>query len=148
LLAKRSQFPFQDAFPPHPPFDTFAEPPGPNDPIDNIWDLRRKHEHRFDPLLYLGNDVMHEVLLYAVSLWDIAESRARGTEIIPRHYIGDPPLLMDVSRRWNLFITSSRQLWSYVFIDTDDEDVLECPLVVACKRLANFCVMSARWRST
>jgi len=125
LLSKRSQFPFQDAFPPHPPFDTFAEPLGLNNLIDNIWDLRRKHERRFDPLLYLGNDVMHEVLLYAVSLWDIAESRARGTEIIPRNHMGDPLVLMNVSRRWNLFITSSPQLWSYVLIDTDDEDVLE-----------------------
>jgi len=68
---------------------------------------------------------MYEVLIYAVSLWDIAESRAWGTEIIPRHYIGDPLMLMNVSRRWSQFITSSPQLWSYVLIDTDDEDVLE-----------------------
>jgi len=125
LLAKRSQFPFQGAFPLHPPFDTFAEPLGLNSLIDDIWDLRRKHERRFDPLLYLGNDVMHKVLLYAVSLWDIAESRAWGTEIIPRNYMSDPLELINVSRRWSLFITSSPQLWSYVLIDTDDEDVLE-----------------------
>jgi len=125
LLAERSQFPLQDAFPPHPPFDTFAEPLGLNNLIDNIWDLRRKHDRRFDPLLYLGNDVMHKVLLYAVSLWDIAESTARGTEITPRNYMGDPLVLMNVSWRWNLFVTSSPQLWSYVLIDTDDEDVLE-----------------------
>jgi len=117
--------PFQDAFPPHPQFDTFAEPLGLNNLIDNIWDLRRKHERRFDPLLYLGNDMMHNVLLYAVSLWDIAESRAWGTEIIPRNHMGDPLMLMNVSRRWSLFITSSPQLWSYVLIDTDGENVME-----------------------
>ena len=98
---------------------------GLNDLTDNIWDLRRKKERRFDPLLYLGDDVMHSVLLYAVSLWDIVESRAWESEIIPRSYMGDPLVLMNVSRRWSQFITSSPQLWSYVLIDTDDEDALE-----------------------
>jgi len=125
LLVNRSQFPFQDAFPNHPPSDTFTEPLGLNNLVDDIWDLRRKHERQFDPLLYLGNDVMHEVLLYAVSLWDIAESRARETEITPRNYMGDPLMLMNVSRRWRQLVTSSPRLWSYVLIDTDDEDVLE-----------------------
>ena len=68
---------------------------------------------------------MHSVLLYAVSLWDLVESRAWGTEIIPRNYMGDPLVLLNVSRRWSRFITSSPQLWSYVLIDTDEEDVLE-----------------------
>jgi hypothetical protein len=68
---------------------------------------------------------MHEILLYSVSLWDIAESRAWGTEIIPRNHMGDPLVLMNVSRRWSQFITSSPQLWSYMLIDTDGEDVLE-----------------------
>ena len=82
-------------------------------------------ERRFDPLLYLGNDVMHRVLLFAVSLWDVAEGRARETEIIPKHYMGDPLMLVNVSRRWRQFVTSSPQLWSYVLIDTDTDDVLE-----------------------
>jgi len=68
---------------------------------------------------------MHEVLLYAVSLWDIAESRAREPEIIPRNHMGDPLILMNVSRRWCQLVTSSPRLWSYLLIDTDDEDVLE-----------------------
>ena len=125
MLVNGSQFPFQDAFPNHPPSDTFTEPLGLNNLIDNIWDLRRKHERQFDPLLYLGRDMMHEVLLYAVSLWDIAESRAREPEIIPRNYMGDPLMLMNVSRRWRKLVTSSPRLWSHVLIDTDDEDVLE-----------------------
>jgi hypothetical protein len=122
LLADRSQFPFQDAFPNHPPPDTLGEPLGLNNLIDTIWELRRKQERRFDPLPYLGDDVMHEVLLYVVSLWDLAESRAWGT---PRNYISDPLVLTNVSRQWSKFITSSPQLWSYLLIDTDDEDVLE-----------------------
>ena len=68
---------------------------------------------------------MHEILLYVVSLWDIAESRAWGTEITPGNYISGPLFLMNVSRRWSEFITASPQLWSYLLIDTDDEDVLE-----------------------
>jgi hypothetical protein len=117
--------PFQGAFPNHPPSDTSADPPGLNDLTDNIWALRRKQERRFDPLLYLGDDLMHEVLLYSVSLWDIAESRTWGTEIIPRNHMGDPLVLMNVSRRWSQFITSSPQLWSFMLIDTGDKDVLE-----------------------
>ena len=120
-----SQFPFQDAFPNLPPPDTSAEPLGFNNLIDNIWNLRRKNERRFDPLIYLGHDVMHSVLLYAVSLWDIVESRAWGTEVTPRNYISDPLVLASVSRRWCQFITSSPQLWSYLLIDTDDDGVLE-----------------------
>ena len=69
--------------------------------------------------------MMHSVLLYAVSLWGVAETRAWGAEIIPRNYMGDPLVLMNVSRRWSQFITSSPQLWSYVLIDTDDKNVLE-----------------------
>ena len=68
---------------------------------------------------------MHSVLLYAVSLWDIAESRVWGADMIPRNHWGDPLVLMNVSRGWGQFIASSPQLWSYVLIDTDDEDVLE-----------------------
>ena len=68
---------------------------------------------------------MHLVLLYAVNLWDIVESRPWETEITPRNYMGDPLVLMNVSRRWSQFITSSPQLWSCVLIDTDEEDVME-----------------------
>jgi len=68
---------------------------------------------------------MLEILLYVVSLWDIAESRAWGTGTIPRNNISGPLLLMNVSREWCKFITSSPQLWSYLLIDTDDEEVLE-----------------------
>ena len=118
--AKISQFSFQDAFP------KIGDPHSLNNLIDNIWDLRRKQERRFDPLLYLGNDMMHEVLVYVVNLWGITESRAWGAEVILRDYIGDPLVLTSVSRRWSQFITSSPQLWSYLFIDTDDEDILEC----------------------
>ena len=125
MLADMSQFPFQDSFPNDPPSDTSAEPLGFNNLIDNIWDLRRKNERRFDPLLYLGDDVMQLVLLYAVSLWDIVESRAWGTEIIPINHISDPLVLASVSRRWSQFITSSPQLWSSLLVNTDDDDVLE-----------------------
>ncbi len=68
---------------------------------------------------------MHEVLLYVVNLWDIAESRAWGTEVIPGPYISDPIVLMSVSRRWSQFITASSQLWSYLLIDTDGQDIME-----------------------
>ena len=68
---------------------------------------------------------MHLVLLYAVSLWDIAESGVQGVDMIPRKHWGDPLVLMNVSRRWSQFITSSPPLWSYVLIDTGDDDVLE-----------------------
>ena len=68
---------------------------------------------------------MHEVLLNVVNLWDIAESKAWGTEVIPRHYIGDPLVLMSISWQWSRFITSSPQLWSYLFIDTDGKDIME-----------------------
>jgi hypothetical protein len=68
---------------------------------------------------------MHEVLAYVVNLWDIAESRAWETEVIPKNYISDPLVLTDVSRQWSQFITWSSQLWSYLLIDTDDEDALE-----------------------
>ena len=123
--AKRSQLPFQGAFPDHPPSTTIGEPLSLNNLIDNIWDLRRKQERRFDPLLNLGDDMMHEILRYVVSLWDIAESRAWGTEVIRRSDISDPRVLTSVSRRWSQFITSSPQLWSYLLIDTDDNDVME-----------------------
>ena len=125
MLANGSQFPFQDAFPNHPPSNISAEPLGLNNLVDDIWDLRRKQERRFDPLFYLGDDVMHEVLLNVVNLWDIAESRAWGTEVISRHYISDPLVLMSVSWQWSRFITSSSQLWSYLFIDTDGKDIME-----------------------
>ena len=125
LPANRSQFPFQVAFPNHPVPNTFASPPRLNNLIDNIWDLRRRQERGFDPLLYLGDDVMHSVLLYAVSLWDIAESRVWGAETIPKNHWGDPLVLMNVSRRWSQFITSSPPLWSYVLLDTDDDNVRE-----------------------
>ena len=69
---------------------------------------------------------MHLVLLYAVTLWDIAESRVWGADMIPRNHWGDPLVLMNVSRGWSKFITSSPQLWSHVLIDTeDDDDALE-----------------------
>ena len=80
---------------------------------------------QFDPLLYLGDDVMHEVLPYVVSLWDMAESKEWGTGVVPKKYVGDPLVLMGVSRRWSQFITSSPQLWSYLLVDTDDNDVVE-----------------------
>jgi len=102
-----------------------AEPLGLNNLIDTIWYLRHKQERQLDPLLILGEHVMHEVLLYVVSLWDIAESREWGTGIILRNHISGPLLLMNVSRGWSDFITSSPQLWSYLLIDTDDEEVLE-----------------------
>lgn len=90
-----------------------------------IWDLRSKQGRPLDPLLKLGDDVMREVLLYAVSLWDITESRAGGTEIIPRKSISNPLVLMNVSQPWRTFVTSTPRLWTYLLIDTDDEDVLE-----------------------
>ena len=68
---------------------------------------------------------MHEVLLHVVNLWDIAESIAWGTENIRRNSIGDPLVLMNVSRLWSQFITSYPRLWSHLLINTDDEDVLE-----------------------
>ena len=101
------------------------EPLGLNNLIDDIWDLQCKLEHPFDPLLYLGDDVMHSVLLYAISLWDITESRVWGAEMIPRNHWGDPFVLMNVSWGWSQFITSSPLLWSYVLIDTDDDNILE-----------------------
>ena len=67
----------------------------------------------------------HEVLLYVVNLWDIAESRAWGAGIIPTNYVGGPLVLTSVSRRWSQFITSSPQFWSYLLIDADDSDVME-----------------------
>ena len=90
-----------------------------------MWDLRRQQQCLFDPLVYLGDDIMHDVFLYAVSLWDIAESRAWETEIIPRSHIDGPLALTSVSRRWCRFVTSTSPLWSYLVIDTGDEDVLE-----------------------
>jgi hypothetical protein len=96
-----------------------------NNRIDTIWYLQHKQERQLDPLLRLGEDVMHEVLLYVVSLWDIAESKAWRTGTTPRNYTSGPLLLMNVSRRWSNFITESPQLWSYLLIDTDDEEVLE-----------------------
>ena len=45
--------------------------------------------------------------------------------MIPRNHWSDPLVLMNVSRRWSQFITSSPPLWSYVLIDTDDDDVME-----------------------
>ena len=68
---------------------------------------------------------MHDVFLYVVSLWDIAESRAWETEIIPRTHIDGPLVLTSVSQRWSRFVTSSSPLWSYLIINTADEDVLE-----------------------
>ena len=65
---------------------------------------------------------MHDILLYAVSLWGIAESR---TEIIPSNQMCSPLVLTSVSRQWSRFITASSQLWSYLLLDTDDEGVLE-----------------------
>jgi len=91
-----------------------------NNLIDNLRGLQYQQERRFDPLFYLGGDVMHDVFLYAVSLWDIAESR----EITPRNHSG-PLVLTSVSRHWSQFVTSSPRLWSYLLIDTDDEDILE-----------------------
>jgi hypothetical protein len=125
LLANEIHFPFQGAFPNHPTSDTLGERLGLNDRIDTIWYLQHKQELQLDPLLILGKDVMHEVLLYVVSLWDIAESKAWKTEITPRNYTSGPLLLMNVSRRWSNFITESPQLWSYLLIDTNDEDILE-----------------------
>ena len=90
-----------------------------------MWDLRRQQQCLFDPLLYLGDDIMHDVFLYAVSLWDIAESRTWETEIIPRSHADGPLALTSVSQQWNRFVTSSPPLWSYLVIDTGDEDVLE-----------------------
>jgi len=69
--------------------------------------------------------MMHEVLLNVVNLWDIAESKAWGTRVIQRHYIGDPLVLTSVSRRWSQFITASSQLWPYLLIDTDGNDIME-----------------------
>ena len=102
-----------------------TDPHGLNGIIDNMWDLRCQQQCLFDLLLYLGDDIMHDVFLYAVSLWDIAESRLRETEIIPRSHIDDPLALTSVSQRWCRFVTSSSPLWSYLIIDTGDEDVLE-----------------------
>ena len=84
----------------------------------------RMVEHKFDPLLYLGHDVMRAVLLHVVNLWDIAESRIWGTEVIP-HNFGDPLVLIQVSRQWEALVFSCPELWSYVLIDTDHEDVIE-----------------------
>jgi len=125
--AHRSQFPCQDAFPNHPPSGTLAEPLGLNNLVDNIWEPLYKQERLVDPLPRLGDDVMCEILQYSVSLWDVAVSRARRPDIIPRNYIGDPLVLMNVSEPWSQLITSSPKLWSNLLIDTDtdNEDVLE-----------------------
>ena len=96
-----------------------------NNLIDNIWDLRRQQERPFDPLLYMGHDIMSEILQYVVSLWGIAESRAWESKNIPRYHISNPLVLMNVSQQWYQFVISSPRLWSYLLIDTDDEDVLE-----------------------
>jgi hypothetical protein len=75
----------------------------------------------------LGDDLMHETLLYVIDpsrFPRIAGSRAWETEFI-RGYMNGPLVLTNVSRRWNRFITSSPLLWSYLLIDTDDTDALE-----------------------
>ena len=69
---------------------------------------------------------MHDILLYAVSLWNIAESSVWETRVAPRGRPISPFVLTSVSRRWSQFITSSPQLWSYLLIDTDIDDALEC----------------------
>ena len=127
IASEQVSISFPGRFPNHPPSDILAEPLGLNNLVDNIWDLRRKQERRYDPLLYLGDDMMHEVLLNVVNLWDIAESRSWGTEVIPRHYIGDPLVLTSVSRLWSQFITASSQLWSHLLIDTDGRNIMEYP---------------------
>ena len=68
---------------------------------------------------------MYEVLLYVVSLWDIAESRAWEPVIIPRYHISSALVLINVSQQWCQFVISSSRLWSYLRIDIDDEDALE-----------------------
>ena len=68
---------------------------------------------------------MHEVLLHVVSLWDIAESRAWEPKMIPRYHISSALVLTSVSQQWCQFVISSSWLWSYLPIDTDDEDALE-----------------------
>ena len=68
---------------------------------------------------------MYEVLLYVVNLWGIAESRAWEPKLIPRYHINSAPVLTSVSQQWCQFVISSSRLWSYLLIDTDDEDALE-----------------------
>jgi hypothetical protein len=125
ILRNGSQFNFQSAFPSYSVSKTFKGSPGFNNLVDNIWHLRCRQERRFDPLLYLRDDVMHEALLFAVSLWDIAESREREIGITPKNHINGPLVFTGVSRQWNVFITSSPQLWSHLLIDTDDDNVIE-----------------------
>jgi hypothetical protein len=69
---------------------------------------------------------MHNVLLYAVSLWDILEIRMLEVIVAPRSQPISPFVLTSVSRRWSQFVTSSPQLWSHLLIDIDNDDALEC----------------------
>jgi len=68
---------------------------------------------------------MYDVFLYVVNLWDIAESRAWEPKIIPRYHKSSALVLTSVSQRWSNFVISSSRLWSYLLVDTDDEDALE-----------------------
>jgi len=68
---------------------------------------------------------MYNVFQYVVRLWDIAESRAPEPIIIPRYHISSALDLTSVSQRWSEFVISTSRLWSYLLIDTDDEDALE-----------------------
>jgi len=68
---------------------------------------------------------MYDIFLYVVNLWGIAESRARELKVIPSYYISSALVLTSVSQRWSQFVISSPQLWSYLLIDTDDDNALE-----------------------
>jgi hypothetical protein len=103
--------------------NTFKERRGLNNLIEDIRD-RQSQQKRVDPLLVLGDDLMQEALLYVIDPQRIAGSRAWVAEFI-RGPTNGPLVLTNVSRRWNRFITSSPLLWSYLLIDTDDNDALE-----------------------
>jgi hypothetical protein len=118
-----SQRSFQDAFPKLTTSNTFKERRRLNNLVDDIRG-RQSQQKRFDPLLVLGDDLLHEILLYVIDPQRIAGSRALETEYIRGHTNG-PLVLTNVSWRWSRFITSSPLLWSYWLIDTDDDDALE-----------------------
>ena len=117
-----SQLSFQGVFPNLTTTNTFKERRL-NDLIDDIRGRKSKHKC-FDPLLLLGDDLMHEILLYVIDPQRIAGSRAWETEFT-RGRTNGPLVLTNISRRWNRFITSSPLLWSYLHIDTGDDDGLE-----------------------
>jgi hypothetical protein len=108
-------------------------------PIDQVWDLQRLKQPRFDPLHSLPAEVVHQIFVHVTS-W--LESIRPGFTKFHQSEADGPLFLASVSRRWSEFVVADPLLWSQILVDTDEEEATDhLRLFLHCSRATRLDVV-------